>query len=132
MINIIRIRIRIRSKIYKKNDIGDIRPYPIRFHPLTATYVYSWMTDELITATYGRVIWKNLQNFLEPNKATTTLIMQLHQKLNLLITVDPSLFGLLWYHAYKNPGNIFMDLSLFFFATSHFFLLLNSIYFSIN
>ena len=27
------IRIRIRPKHENKYDIGDIRPYPIRFHP---------------------------------------------------------------------------------------------------
>jgi len=34
IIDIVRIRIRIRSKIKDKYNIGDIRPYPIRFHPI--------------------------------------------------------------------------------------------------
>ena len=31
-VDIIRIQIRIRPKYENKYDIGDIRPYPIRFH----------------------------------------------------------------------------------------------------
>ena len=38
MIDIIRIRSESDQKYENKYDIGDIRPYPIRFHP------YSWAT----------------------------------------------------------------------------------------
>ena len=31
--NTIRIQLRIRTQIWKKYDISDIHPYPIRFHP---------------------------------------------------------------------------------------------------
>jgi len=39
MIDIIRIRIRIRKKYENKYDIGNIRPYPIRFHPRLPLYI---------------------------------------------------------------------------------------------